>query len=101
MTITAEEFLRRFLLHTLPRGFIRIRFSGFFASRRRAALLPICQQLLDANSRTRSPTPPATSLRPALWICPHCGGPMAVIERLTVQQIQQEAHRQSGFVDTS
>jgi hypothetical protein len=101
MMLTAEEFLRRFLLHTLPRGFIRIRFSGFFASRRRVGLLPICQQLLDANPRTRSPTPPAISLRPALWICPHCGGPMAVIERLTTQQIQQEAHRQSGFVDTS
>jgi hypothetical protein len=101
MMLTAEEFLRRFLLHTLPRGFIRIRFSGFFASRRRAALLPICQQLLDANPRTRSPTPPASSLRPGLWICPHCGSPMAVIERLTSQHIQQEAQHQSGFVDTS
>src|SRR6267142_1746118 len=35
MTLTAEEFLRRFLLHTLPRGFVRIRFCGFLANRRR------------------------------------------------------------------
>jgi Putative transposase/Transposase zinc-binding domain len=101
MILSAEEFLRRFLLHTLPRGFIRIRFSGFLAGRRRAALLPICQQLLDANPRTRSPTPSPTSLRPALWICPHCGGPMAIIERVTAQQIQREAQRPNGFVDTS
>src|SRR5437867_2044294 len=35
MTVTAEEFLRRFLLHVLPRWFVRIRFSGFLANRRR------------------------------------------------------------------
>ena len=102
MTLTAEEFLRRFLLHTLPRGFIRIRFFGFLANRRRAALLPLCQQLLDANPRSRSPTPPATSAgSPPLWICPHCGGPMVVSERLTAQQILWESQRQTAFVDTS
>jgi len=102
MTLTAEEFLRRFLLHTLPRGFIRIRFFGFLANRRRAALLPLCQQLLDASPRSRSPTPPATSAgSPPLWICPHCGGPMVVSERLTAQQILWESQRQTAFVDTS
>jgi len=102
MTLTAEEFLRRFLLHTLPRGFIRIRFFGFLANRRRAALLPLCQQVLDADPRSRSPTPPATSAgSPPLWICPHCGGPMLVSERLTAQQILWESQRQRAFVDTS
>ena len=102
MTLTAEEFLRRFLLHTLPRGFIRIRFFGFLANRRRAALLPLCQQLLDASPRSRSPTPPATSAgSPPLWICPHCGGSMVVSERLTAQQILWESQRQTAFVDTS
>src|SRR6266568_5357092 len=42
MTLTVEEFLRRFLLHLLPRGFVRIRHFGFLANRRRAALLPLC-----------------------------------------------------------
>src|SRR5207253_5105068 len=46
MTVTAEEFLRRFLLHTLPRRFVRIRFCGFLANRRRRNLLPVCRQLL-------------------------------------------------------
>ena len=41
MTVTAEEFLRRFLLHTPPRGFVRIRFCGFLANRRRREHLPL------------------------------------------------------------
>src|SRR3954462_13105462 len=46
MTVTANEFLRRFLLHVLPHGFVRIRFFGFLSNRRRKSLLPLCQQLL-------------------------------------------------------
>jgi hypothetical protein len=46
MTVTAEEFLRRLLLHVLPQGFVRIRFFGFLANRRRQSLLPLCQKLL-------------------------------------------------------
>src|SRR6202035_5901039 len=47
MTVSGEEFLRRFLLHVLPRGFVRIRFFGFLANRRRKQLLPLCQRLLE------------------------------------------------------
>ena len=46
MHLPVDEFLRRFLLHALPRGFVRIRHFGFFAHRRRATLLPLCFQLL-------------------------------------------------------
>src|SRR6201999_1988742 len=42
MTETLEEFLRRFLLHVLPHGFVRIRFFGFLANRNRPSLLPLC-----------------------------------------------------------
>jgi hypothetical protein len=42
MTLGSQEFLRRFL----PRGFVRIRFFGFLANRRRATLFPLCQRLL-------------------------------------------------------
>jgi hypothetical protein len=101
MALTAEEFLRRFLLHTLPRGFIRIRFFGFLASRRRAALLPLCQQLLGTIPRSRSPTSNESARPPILWICPHRGGPMAVIARLTAQQIQQESQSRRAPFDTS
>jgi hypothetical protein len=44
MTLCADEFLRRFLLHVLPRGFVRIRHFGFLASRRRGALVPLCKR---------------------------------------------------------
>src|SRR6202050_112486 len=42
MTLALDEFLRRFLLHLLPKGFVRIRHFGFLANRRRSALLPLC-----------------------------------------------------------
>jgi len=102
MTLTAEEFLRRFLLHTLPRGFVRIRFWGFLAHRRRAALWPVCQQLLETNSGAPSLSSQTTQSRiPAPWTCPLCGGPMVVIERLTAQQIRWELVDKRAFLDTS
>jgi hypothetical protein len=83
MTLPVEEFLRRFLLHLLPPGFVRIRHFGTFAHRRRRSLLPLCCQLLAAAPTPDAPSP--DTARP-LWTCPHCGGPMALIERLTPAQ---------------
>ena len=51
LTLPVDEFLRRFLLHLLPRSFVRIRNFGFLANRRRAALLPPCFQLLAGLRR--------------------------------------------------
>src|ERR1017187_7675636 len=88
MTLSVEEFLRRFLLHVLPRGFVRIRHFGFFAHRRRAALLPLCRQLLAVAVST-TPSGGSESISGAaspLWRCPRCGGPMVLIERLTPTQ---------------
>ena len=48
MTLSLDEFLRRFLLHLLPKGFVRIRHFGFLANRRRATLLPLCFHVLNA-----------------------------------------------------
>jgi len=100
IALTADEFLRRFLLHTLPRGFVRIRFFGFLANRHRGHRLPLCRQLLGAQPA--APTASGTSsMPPGGWRCPHCGGPMVVIERLTAADIQQEyAHGRIPF-DTS
>ncbi len=88
MSLTVEEFLRRFFLHVLPRGFVRIRHFGLFAHRRRAALLPLCQQLLAAAG---GPEPsrraePKCDSAPPLWRCPQCGGPMVLLERLSPLQ---------------
>jgi hypothetical protein len=89
LTVSLDEFLRRFLLHLLPKGFVRIRNFGFLANRRRATLLPLCFQLLGAAQE-----PPAeqdlssASDSHDLWRCPQCGGPMKVIEQLTPAEIQ-------------
>jgi putative transposase len=100
MTVSGEEFLRRFLLHVLPKGFIRIRFFGFLAPRRRAQLLPLCQQLLAHPSQPPSPTP-AVSQPPVSWHCPRCGGAMKRIEKLTARQIPSRLVARRSFLDTS
>ncbi len=101
MTLSTEEFLRRFLLHWLPRGFVRIRFFGFLANRRRAKLLPVCKQLLAINARV-PPRPAETSItKPAAWLCPHCGGPMAIVERLTHGDLLRELAMHNSLANSS
>jgi Putative transposase len=80
MTVSAHEFLRRFLLHVLPGGLVRIRHFGLFANRRRSAALERCRALLGMTECADPPEPP--SLR-----CPACSGSMLVIERLTRGQL--------------
>jgi hypothetical protein len=80
MTLAADEFIRRFLIHVLPSGFHRIRHYGLFASGSRADHLARARQLLgmpefhgetaDAPDGDEPLTPP----------CPCCGGRMIVIE---------------------
>jgi len=89
LTLSLDKFMRRFLLHLLPKGFVRIRNFGFLASRRRATLLPLCFHLLGSGQEPQteqdaSPTKDSSDL----WRCPKCGGPMKVIERLTAVEIQ-------------
>ena len=52
LTLSPDKFLRRFLLHVLPKGFVRIRNFGFLANRRRATLLPLCFHLLGSAAHT-------------------------------------------------
>src|ERR1700681_824245 len=88
LTISLDDFLRRFLLHVLPKGFVRIRNFGFLANRRRATLLPLCFQLLGVIQRPQTQQEAsATNQSRPLWLCPKCGGPMVVIERMTAGQI--------------
>jgi len=102
MTVTAEEFLRRFLLHTLPRGFVRIRFCGFLANRRRRELLPLCRRLLETCPLSCSTMPTTSESRTSCgWLCPHCGGTMTLIEKLTPQQIRHRSVERESIVDSS
>ena len=89
MALSLDRFLRRFLLHLLPKGFVRIRHFGFLANRRRATLLPLCFQLLGSAQEPRAEQDlSSASDSHDLWRCPKCGGPMVVIERLTAAEIQ-------------
>jgi hypothetical protein len=85
MTLTADEFIRRFLIHVLPCGFHRIRHYGLFANTRRAGNIALIRKLLavipapsEENGTTESAAPSETA--PLLRPCPCCGGRMAVIE---------------------
>jgi hypothetical protein len=89
LPLSVDEFLRRFLLHVLPQGFVRIRNFGFLANRKRATLLPLCFQLLGSAQPPQAEVhASSTEDSPDLWRCPKCGGPMKVIERLTAAEIQ-------------
>ena len=98
MTMTADEFLRRFLLHVLPRGFVRIRHFGFLANRTRSRTVALCRQLLGDVPIPRSPSPVTSA--PRSWPCPNCGAPMVLRERLTPGDLRFRAGR-NIYADTS
>ena len=76
MTLAADEFIRRFLLHTLPDGFHRIRHYGFLANGHRAAKLALCRSLLDTATVTSTPDAESRTSRQEPGRCPCCGGVM-------------------------
>jgi len=83
MTLASDEFIRRFLLHVLPKGFHRIRHYGLFASTARKANIARVRELLDAPEPPTAPDATTdaaaapTDHRPP---CPCCGGRMIVVE---------------------
>jgi hypothetical protein len=80
MTLEAGEFIRRFLLHTLPDGFHRIRHYGFLANGQRAARLASCRLLLAARvQETAFRAEPVTDTAPFAHLCPCCGSPMVTL----------------------
>jgi hypothetical protein len=77
MTVSAMEFLRRFVQHILPRGFVRIRHFGFLANTCRAARVALARTLLSAPRISgTTPTPATESVTEKTWTCPRCGAPM-------------------------
>jgi hypothetical protein len=78
MTLSPDEFIRRFLLHVLPRGFHRIRHYGLLAGATRKAHLEHARQLLAVAPPAKDDTPvDPPDPRP---LCPCCGGHMVIIE---------------------
>ena len=100
MTLTTDEFLRRFLLHVLPRGFVRIRHFGLLSGRRCRQALAVCRRVLAAP-QPRSPTPTATPACATTWRCPCCGAPMMTVAKLTAQQIRLRWAEWKSLIDTS
>jgi hypothetical protein len=90
LTLDAVEFLRRFMVHVLPKRFVRIRYFGFLASRRRTQGLPQCRRALTAEPTPRV-EPSVTSPSRVAWPCPRCGAPMRIVARLTARQLFLEA----------
>jgi hypothetical protein len=96
MTVSAEEFIRRFLLHVLPQGFVRIRNFGFLANCHSAALLLACRHFLNMV-----PLPNAdNTVKPrdiAQWPCPLCQETMVAIKRLSAAELRSVASSCSFF----
>ena len=80
----ADEFIRRFLLHVLPKGFVRIRHFGCMANYRRSDSFALCRRLLDVVPGAE---PNETTSSDSSWSCPHCQGPMTLIQRFTARQL--------------
>jgi hypothetical protein len=83
MTLDADEFIRRFLQHTLPDGFHRIRHYGFLANGQRAAKIALCRKLLAVPSPEPQTTADAevasSPAVPPSDTCPCCGGMMITL----------------------
>ncbi len=84
MTLSTDEFIRRFLLHVLPRGLHRIRYYGFFANALRTDHLIKARALLNPESNiteTKNSAEPGDDHQLAItFICPLCSAPMVIID---------------------
>jgi Putative transposase/Transposase zinc-binding domain len=107
MTLATDEFIRRFLIHVLPKGFHRIRHYGLLASGNRAATIAHARKLLAVPSRPKQPETPKAAIEEPRVLqrpCPCCAGRMIVIE--TFEPGCQPKHRPSPVpavirIDTS
>jgi hypothetical protein len=79
MTLDAHEFIRRFLLHTVPDGFHRIRHYGLLANGHRQRKLDLCRSLLNVPSPEQRAEEPDARPPPLAHRCPCCGGAVKII----------------------
>jgi hypothetical protein len=106
MRLKPDEFIRRFLLHTLPDGFHRIRYFGFMANGCRAEKIASCRALLiDEESKPENasspPDPVDKDALDAERVCPDCGGAMRIIERIVPASQRRHAPTPPFRCDTS
>jgi hypothetical protein len=82
MTLNTNEFIRRFLIHVLPRGFHRIRHYGWLANATRVAQLTHARELLQVETTTVSDNDSGLDHESpdSTYICPTCAAPMIILE---------------------
>jgi hypothetical protein len=80
MTLEVHEFIRRFLIHVLPKGFHRIRHYGLLASHVRAGHLTKIRTSLDLDAAEIESEDPATNDTSCPYRCHDCGGAMVIVE---------------------
>jgi hypothetical protein len=93
MTLHATEFLRRYVQHILPRGFVRIRHYGYLGNHCRSASITLVRKLLGFSQKPREPD----AVTKPVWPCPHCGGAMQLGPNFTAAQLV----RRCAFIDSS
>jgi hypothetical protein len=93
MTLAATEFIRRFLLHILPSGFVRIRQYGILANRERRKKLASCRVLLGVSNPSGStPVTKPESIESEPKLCPACGIGHLILVRLPVAVGPRSVH---------
>jgi hypothetical protein len=81
MTLHPDEFMRRFLLHVLPRGFHRIRHYGLLANAARRDRLTRVRELLHIMpTASTQPADATVAVAQPIFVCPHCGAAMVIVE---------------------
>ena len=98
MTLAAEEFIRRFLLHVLPKGFVRIRHYGWMANRCRRECAALCRALLGEES---APAAPVQEKSSSGRQCPFCGGVVEVIEMIIPRELSRHRRSRKRELDSS
>jgi hypothetical protein len=103
MTLGHDEFIRRFLLHVLPKGFHRIRHYGLLASGVKAENLARLRELLDVAPQSAPEAPDAAAGDVLPTPCPCCGAAMHIIERFEPGEAPRHRPRSPAVIriDTS
>jgi hypothetical protein len=100
MTLATDEFIRRFLIHVLPRGFHRIRHYGWIANATRVEKLALARELLQVEvppSDDELGEPHDTASSP--WVCPNCAIPMIIIESIGCSQMPRAPPARAPHAD--
>ncbi len=103
MTLTADEFIRRFLLHVLPSGFHRIRHYGLIANTTRQRSLAQARELLlseqsheSTDAHTNRADTADSDYASATYVCPDCGAPMRIIDTFLRGQLPRAPPTRRG-----